>query len=245
MDLLRDQRVLAFGGAAAVLVVAMGVAVWLAMADDGSDPDPPPPGQGLTVQVGRTADPKLDASRPLRCFVNGLPVGEMPVADCARRNGVVPGAMSVGIDTTGSLAAAKGPTTEIVPLPPASSPQDLGMPDPVDTADASPPAPPAPEADGSPGAAQVASDAAAPSGARGCWRYQSGDWQESSGQVSLGECARALFAGQCVMPGEALYGRWGNRTLRLTPDGVELSSDSRSFRILTRRRGACANAGPF
>ena len=35
--------------------------------------------------------------------------------------------------------------------------------------------------------------------------------------MSLNACVQALYAGTCVRPGEALYGRWGETTLRLVP----------------------------
>ena len=215
-----------FGGAAATLIIALGVVVWLAMADSDADPAPPPSGGGLLVQVGHGADPRLDPTRRLSCFVGGLPAGEMTVAECAGRNGVAAGALSVGIDQNGALTASKGPTVAPTPEPPASSPKDLGM-------------------AYAPGAAYAsASPQADQAEVHECWRQEAGDWQASPVKLSLGDCAKELFAGQCVMPGGSVYGRWGGRTVRLVPGRVEVSSEDGSFRTLTTQSDDCANGVP-
>ena len=54
------------------------------------------------VETGRDDDIKLDPKRPLRCFVAGQFVGEMPVSACARKNGVATGALDVGLDAGGN-----------------------------------------------------------------------------------------------------------------------------------------------
>ena len=46
---------------------------------------------------------------------------------------------------------------------------------------------------------------------------------------------RLLFEGQCVRPGDANYGRWGDTTLRLVPGRIEQSNDNRRFRTVERR----------
>src|ERR1700727_1121538 len=67
---------------------------------------PPAAQGGLVVVSGRDDDAKLDPKRPLRCFVGGQFVGELPLAVCAQRNGVATGALDVGLDQSGALAAA-------------------------------------------------------------------------------------------------------------------------------------------
>jgi hypothetical protein len=96
---------------------------------------------------------KLDPARPLRCFVSGQFVGEITLAECARKNGVATGALDVGVDETGALAAADEAGALLTPLPP---------PEPVST----PPAGPRrswPRAPSTPaGATPTASGAACP-----------------------------------------------------------------------------------
>ena len=41
-----------------------------------------------------------------------------------------------------------------------------------------------------------------------------------------------LFENRCVRPGDAVYGRYGSRTLRLVPGRVELSPNNRDFSFL-------------
>ena len=53
--------------------------------------------------------------------------------------------------------------------------------------------------------------------------------------MSRNACVTALYAGTCVRPGEAQYGRWGDTTLRLVPGRSEQSSDTRRFRTVERR----------
>src|SRR6185437_52804 len=80
--------------------------------------EPPPASQGgLTVVSGRDDDTKLDPKRPLRCFVGGQFVGELPLAVCAQRNGVATGALDVGLDQAGALAATNGVNSTLTPLP--------------------------------------------------------------------------------------------------------------------------------
>jgi hypothetical protein len=57
--------------------------------------------------------------------------------------------------------------------------------------------------------------------------------------MSLDACVQSLFAGQCVRPGAAAYGRWGDRTLRLVLGRVEISATGSAFRLLARQEGGC------
>lgn len=211
MDLLKDRRIILGGGAALALLAGLGIAVALMSGHD-KKPDEAPPASrgGLVVETGRDDDTKLDPARPLRCFVGGAFVGEITLAECAKKNGVATGALDVGVDQTGALAAADQAGTVLTPLPPA----------PTVTA------PPAPTvAPATPTVAPIA--ASTPLGA--CWRYAGNEWRRMPGEITLSACAQQLFGGRCERPGGATYGRWGEETLRLVPGRVEISSDNRSF----------------
>jgi len=226
MDILKDRRVILAGGAALALAAGLIVAV-LVTSHPGAGGGAPPASQGgLVVQTGRDDDIKLDARRPLRCFVGGQFAGELPLGECAKRNGVATGALDVGLDPSGALAASGQAGAGITPL--------------------------APEAVTSLNAAQSSPDAqsqvpaagpevvAPPAAASGCLRYGPQGWGRLAGPANLGECVQALFDGRCVRPGAAAYGRWGERTLRLTPGRVEISSDNRTFRTLVEQAPDCA-----
>ncbi len=196
---------------------------------------PLPDGSGaLTVQVGRADDPRLDPGHPLKCFEDGAVVGELPLAECARRNGVASGALNVGLDADGMLGASNGLTSALTPLPPqddaANAVADMGdaTPDPT-TDDAAPPP------------AQAAPSQAPAAVAVGpCWRYGAGGWSRQPGEVTMGTCVQELFAGQCEPPGAVAYGRWKGRTLRLVAGGVESSPNNRAFSLLAPQGPDCA-----
>lgn len=220
----RRRTILIAGGA---LALALGVGgAWLLMS---RSPSPAPkageelPGTGLQVEVGRT-DPALEANRPLRCFVEGRFVGEMSLNDCARRNGVATGALDVGLDPSGAIAAGEGQ-----PLQP--------LPQPIEQA---PPQSPASGDDNLVAAVPVeAQPVAAPGGA--CWRFNGAAWRQIDSDATLNDCVQALFAGQCARPGSASYGRWSNQTLRLVTGRVERSGDNRTFRTLASQPpGECS-----
>jgi hypothetical protein len=224
MDWLKDRRVLTLGGMALALVAGLVVALVLVRRPNASSEAPPASQGGLVVQTGRDDDIKLDPMRPLRCFVGGQFVGELPLSACAKRNGVATGALDVGLDPSGALAASSGGTSDITPLPP----------EPVTTADAVDPSqsPPA-----------TATEPADNHASAACWRYANGGWTPLPGDFAAVACAQALFAGQCVRPGGALYGRWGDRTLRLVPGRIEVSADNRTFRPLVEQGTACPPSG--
>ena len=79
--------------------------------------------------------------------------------------------------------------------------------------------------------------APAPAGAAGS------DWRTLSGSMSLNACVQALYAGTCVGPGDAQYGRWGDTTLRLVPRRVEQSNDNARFRTLAEQDRNCQFPG--
>ncbi len=159
----------------------------------------------LQVRMGQTGSAKLDAKAPLRCFVSGRFVGQTTLAECARRNGVDPGGMDVGLDRSGQVAAAGEGEAELAALP-----EDADAPEAAVLGATTPPA-----------------AAAAPRAS--CLRFAGDQWREAGVGLSLRACVRTLFEGRCVRPGDALYGRYGERTLRLVPGRVEGSTDDRSF----------------
>src|SRR6185437_13961739 len=120
MEFLKDQRVIVLGGAGVALVLGVAVA-WVIFSHSQAPAGPPPASQGgLVVVSGRDDDAKLDPKRPLRCFVNGQFVGELPLAVCAQRNGVA----------TGALDATTNAASPLTPLqaPPQSLPVTEGEP---------------------------------------------------------------------------------------------------------------------
>lgn len=113
-----DRTALVVAGGAVALVAGLGVAFLIMSHDHGSSKPPPASQGGLIVETARPKDEKLDLNRPLRCFVNGQMVGELTLAECAKRNGVVTGSLDVGLDETGALAATQNAGTVLTPLPP-------------------------------------------------------------------------------------------------------------------------------
>jgi len=205
-------------GAALALVAGLSIAGALVFRHRGETPPPAPASQGGLVIESTTAEEgELEAAKALRCFVNGQFVGELTLADCAKRNGVATGGLDVGVDETGHLAAADRAGTVLTPLPPPG----------VSPA----PAPVAPVS---------AAAAATPAPAGPCWRYADASWRKLPTDLTLNACVQALFAGRCEKAGGAAYGRWMQQTLRLAPGKVEVSGDNRSFRLLAEQGAGCA-----
>jgi hypothetical protein len=225
MHLLKDRGLgLALGGAALALIAGLAIA-WALVAKHRGEVNAPPPASqgGLVIDAAGTSEGHINPTKPLRCFVAGQSVGDMTIAECAKRNGVSTDALDVGLDQSGALAAGGKAGTAITPLPPAE-----GKPV-VETA---------PEPAAVPNAtAQVA---AGPADA--CWRYAAGQWRKLTPDLPLAACAQTLFTGRCVRQGDAAYGRWGQQTLRLVPGRVETSADNRNFRALMDQPG-CPAAG--
>lgn len=217
MDTGKDRRTLfAVAGAVAALLAGLGIGWSLIRGHHGQGAPPPASAAGLVIDAGGQDDGKIDATKPLRCFVAGQFVGEFTLADCARRNGVATEALDVGVDDTGALAAADQGGALLTPLPPQDA-QPL-------TAQEAP-----------------AASAATQTGASGaCWRYGEGQWRRMPTDVPLDACAQALFAGRCEIQGGATYGRWMQQTLRLVPGRVEISADNRSFRTLMEQGPNCS-----
>lgn len=223
MALPNDNRIiLALGAVAAVLAAVVIAMIFGARSDDDAPQAPDDERAGLQLDV--TEAPELEPTRELRCFVDGRFVGMATLADCARQNGVATEALDVGLDETGALAAA--PTAAFAP-PPAAPSIDLTELSPVSPPESAPAAPPP----------------AASSGTQPCLRHVGGEWRQLSGGMGLNNCVQALFAGTCVRPGEALYGRWGDITLRLVPRRVEQSQDNSRFRTLAEQDRTCQFPG--
>lgn len=226
MQFPNDNRViLAVGAGLAILA-----AIVLALVFGGSrEPTPrtEPAEKAGGLQVDLADAPSLEPTRELRCFVDGQFVGMATLSDCARRNGLATDALDVGLDETGNLAAA--PTASFAPPPalPQAEAGDLNQgADPTDrpSADASGPQdmPRAERVSGAP-----------------CLRHAGSEWRAISNDMTLDQCVQALYAGTCVRPGDAQYGRHGNLTLRLVPRRVEQSNDNTRFRILADQDRSC------
>ncbi|MFI4933096.1 MAG: hypothetical protein ACHP7N_00600 [Caulobacterales bacterium] len=210
------------GGAVLALVAGLAIAYVFLGRDNGPVQPPPASQGGLVVQTGRDDDLKLDPKRPLRCFVGGQFVGELPLAVCAQRNGVATGALDVGLDESGSLAATNGAGADITPLPPQ-------QPQPVTT-----------EAPSAPADGEAAVPIEAQATGADCWRYGAGGWSQLPTPLSRSACVQALYAGRCERRNEAAYGRWGAETLRLTDGRVEVADDNRDFHSLIDPWPGCA-----
>ncbi|HEY1749672.1 MAG TPA: hypothetical protein VGG29_00290 [Caulobacteraceae bacterium] len=217
---MRDPRVIAVGGGAAALAAGLLIA-WAILAHSRKPTEAPPASQGgLVVVSGRDDDAKLDPKRPLRCFVGGQFVGELPLADCARRNGVATGALDVGLDPSGALAAAtNGTGADITPLPSQAPPQ------------APPQSLPVTEAGGADAANAVRApqQQLAQAGGQSCWRFAGAGWRELPASMPLTQCVQALYGGRCPETDDVYYGRWGEETLRLMGGRIEISSNNRDF----------------
>ena len=124
MEFLKDRRtLLVLVGGALALLAGVVIATMLVGKSRNEDTPPPPASQGgLVVETGAPDDGRMDPARPLRCYVAGQYVGEITLAECAKRNGVATGALDVGVDPAGNLAAADQAGTMLTPLPPPLRP---------------------------------------------------------------------------------------------------------------------------
>jgi hypothetical protein len=228
MDFLKDRRAVALGGAGLALVAGLAIA-WLVFAHSQKPAQPPPASLGgLTVVSGREDDAKLDPKRPLRCFVGGQFVGELPLAVCAQRNGVATGALDVGLDQAGALAATSGGNSTLTPLsqeaaqsPALQSPPLAAAGPPDDGADVQSP--------------QLQANAAG----QACWRFGGAGWRQLPAPMGLQPCVQALFAGRCPSSDDADYGRWGDQTLKLSSGRLEISPNGHDFTLLVDPWPAC------
>ena len=219
MALPKDNRTVLIVGGGLAVVAAVAAALVFSGGRGGPTEAPPAAKGGLTIDLAEA--PTLEPARELRCFVNGQFVGQATLADCAQRNGVATSALDVGLDATGALAAA--PTAAFAPPPQLPPVQTVETPQATPSVEPISPKPTAaPAAAGSP-----------------CLRYTGSDWRVLSNGMSRAACVQALYAGTCVRPGEAQYGRWGDTTLRLVPRRVEQSGDNTRFRTLAEQDRNC------
>jgi len=219
-----DRRLILAGGGVLALAAGLIAAAMLSARRHAASEVPPASQAGLMVQTGRDDDIKLDPRRPLRCFVAGRLIGELPLGECAKRNGVASGALDVGLDPSGALAASNGDTSQITPLPPIAEEIPQAAPGPSATSAAAT-------------AASLATPARA--GSAACWRYAGGTWNALARPMSLSACVMSLYDGECERPGAAAYGRWSDRTLRLVSGRIEISHDNRTFRTLAEQSANC------
>ena len=221
MALPKDNRVIIMVGAGLVIIAAVVLALIFTGGGDKTPEASPASKGGLVVNLADA--PTLEPTRELRCFVDGQFVGMATLAVCAQRNGLATDALDVGLDATGALAAA--PTAAFAP-PPELPAVELAETTPTPSMEPTPAPRPTPVASGSP-----------------CLRHSGSDWRTLSSSMSLNACVQALYAGTCVGPGDAQYGRWGDTTLRLVPRRVEQSSDNARFRTLAEQDRNCQFSG--
>jgi hypothetical protein len=216
---IQDKKRLTWlaGGAVIMLIIAVILGLFLSSGKkDGPKMNTEAP--GLVVDIDDA--PTFDTKRTLRCFVDGEFVGQLTIADCAKKNGVAAQSLDVGIDESGEMTAA--PTASLAPPPVA----------PITTATVG--------NDPQPNEVVPAQNTpvAGPVGA--CLRYAGGEWNRLSDDLSLNACVALLYDGRCERPGSASYGRWGSQTLRLVPKRVEISDDNKNFRSFLEQGEGCS-----
>ncbi|MCA6311583.1 MAG: hypothetical protein IM617_12485 [Phenylobacterium sp.] len=212
----KSRRPILVGALAALAAGLISAVLLLVLGQPGKGPPPASEG-GLVVEAGPRAEARLSPGVRLRCYVAGRLVGDLPLEECARRNGVASGALDVGLDSSGVLGAGGAVLT---PLPPQEAPAPVEVLAPAEPASAA-----SLPAVGPPLAA--------------CWGYAGAEWRRLPGEMTQIACVQTLFSGTCERQGEAAYGRWGGQTLRLVPGRVEVSADNRSFRLLVEQGPNC------
>lgn len=223
----QNNRMILIIGAALAVVLGLVIAFLLTGKKDPT-PEPPPASKG-GLQLDVADAPSLEPTQQLRCYVNGQFVGMATLSDCAQRNGVATNALDVGVDDAGNLTAAEFAAFN----PPPTLPDLMDGIDPSEFDESGVIAPlptpqptPQPQRPAAPGAP--------------CLSYVGDSWRELSGGTTLNACVQAMFAGACLRPGEARYGRWGNTTLRLVPRRVEQSPNNQDFRTLVEQNRNCS-----
>ncbi len=201
--------------AAVAIAVGLFLALWMSKGHK-TDPKMNDQPTGMTFNVNDPT-PQLDTKKPLRCYVNGAYVGDLTLAECAKKNGVAAQALDVGLDDNGNAIAA--PTGSLTPAPASGAPEAQPTGD-------------SPEV--------VPSQQSASGPTATCLRYSGNEWQKLQDGLTLGQCANLLYDGRCVSPGSAQYGRWGDKTLRLVPKRVEISDDNTNFRTLVEQGQGCS-----
>lgn len=220
---MNDNRIIIAVGAGLAILVAVVLALVFSGGRNSAPAAPEPEAGDLQVDVADVGP--MEPTRELRCYVSGQFVGMATLAVCAQRNGLATDALDVGLDETGALVAA--PTASLAP-PPALPPIELTEADPE----------PLPVEPNQPVAPVVQPTSGSP-----CLRFSGNEWRAISPGMTLNQCVQALYAGTCVRPGEALYGRHGDVTLRLVPRRVEQSNDNNRFRALIDQDRNCQFPG--
>jgi hypothetical protein len=230
MKFLQDRRALAALIAGVVILIALGAAFGLLRHRGGvSEDDAPTSASELKVVMGKA--PKVEADTSVRCFVKGQFVGMTTAADCAQKNGVAPGALDVGLDQSGAIAAG-GDSAHLQPL--ANVTGDAQQDD----------------DDDKPDAADAGSDDGSPHGFAAlpptdCKAYAPGGWRNVGQGVSLDACVHTLFDGRCPAPGQVVYGHWGSLTLRASPGRIDISRNNRDFSPLAPQYPADCSIPPL
>ena len=263
MNFLQDRRGLGALIVGLVVLIALGGAFGLmhrggsgpastdssntvAVPSSGSGPGPGARPGDLQVVMGKS--PKVEADTSVRCFVNGQFVGMETAAACAQKNGVAPGALDVGLDQSGAIAAGGG-DTRLQPISNATAADDAG-----DDADddhradaADPQASKVADADAGAGAATPAPEprAYADMPPADCKAYAPGGWRNAARGVGLDACVHTLFDGRCPTAGQVVYGHWGALTLRAAPGRIDVSRDNRSFTALAPQYPADCSIPPI
>ncbi len=189
-----------------------------------------PTGEQLKVEIGKAA--KLDPDAALRCFVHGQFVGMQTPSQCALKNGIAPGALDVGLDQSGALAA--GGDTPLQPLSNAEADNSLDDANQVGDSDDDQSPTPSPQAGLSPPPSGLSPRAIA-ARVNDCLRFTRAGWRSAAQGVGLNACVHLVFDAQCLPAGQVIYGRWGEETLRLLPGRLDMSSDNRVFHPLLRQ----------
>lgn len=223
---VRRRAALTLGALAAI---GLGAAVALGLfrdepAETDAAPAPAETEGGLEIDLAQAqGGERLDPKRPLRCFVDGEFVGELTVADCAKRNNVPTQGLDVGLDDTGALAAVvsvPGAIPDPLGVDRGSAPEPEPDPLPSLMADAIPP--PTPRA-----------SPREPAGE--CLREVAGEWRTLGEALTLDTCVQVLFAGRCQPPGGEAYGRWNGQALRLIPGRVEIARPGAGYSALVQQ----------
>jgi hypothetical protein len=224
MEPWKDRRIVAVVGVCVALLLGLLIVVHL-LHTKKSDQPPPADQANMVIRQGRPDDAKLDPKRQLGCFVAGQYIGQATWADCAKKNGVATGNLDVGLDAQGGLAgAAPNAGTVLTPLPPVDS--------------NAPPAPALQAPPAQPSAVPAPQPMPVASNGTTCWRRADQTWYRMA-EMTRGACIQTLFAGRCEKPGEAVYGRWGDQTLRLVPGEVQASDDNRNFHPVAEQGPNC------
>jgi hypothetical protein len=229
MKFLQDRRALAALIVGVVVLIGLGGVLGLLHPRHGGGGDDSSASGSNELQVVMGKAPKVEADTSVRCFVKGQFVGMETAADCAQKNGVAPGALDVGLDQSGAIAAGGG-DTHLQPLA-AAKPDDQGDDDKPDAADTA-------SSDG-----ENRSFADMPPA--DCKAYAPGGWRTAGAGVSLDACVHSLFDGRCPAPGQVVYGHWGALTLRASPGRIDVARNNRDFSPLAPQYPADCSIPPI